>query len=140
MSLKQDADGVAVLESKNRIWRVFDSASEGEHQMPGIVSWLLVIAAILSLVAFALLVLVALEIRDLVKQIKEEIMPLIGSAQKTVKTVQGTSEFVSSGLVRPLITSVSVTAGVAKTVQVLTGSVTRSLRRTRKPNETAGEP
>jgi hypothetical protein len=107
--------------------------------MPGIVSWLLVLAAILSLVGFALLVMVALEIRDLVKQIKEEIMPLIGSAQQTVKTVQGTSEFVSSGLVKPLITSVSVTAGVAKTVQVLSGSLTRSLKRTRKPGDTAGE-
>ena len=107
--------------------------------MPGIVSWLLVLAAILSLVGFALLVVVALEIRDLVKQIKEEIMPLIGSAQQTVKTVQGTSEFVSSGLVKPLITSVSVTAGVAKTVQVLSGSLTRSLKRTRKPGDTAGE-
>jgi len=107
--------------------------------MPGIVSWLLVLAAILSLVGFALLVMVALEIRDLVKQIKEEIMPLIGSAQQTVKTVQGTSEFVSSGLVKPLITSVSVTAGVAKTVQVLSGSLTRSLKRARKPSDTAGE-
>jgi hypothetical protein len=107
--------------------------------MPGIVSWLLVIAAILSLVAFALLVIVALEIRDLVKQIKEELMPLIGSAQQTVKTVQGTSEFVSSGLVKPLISSVSVTAGVVKTLQVLSGSVARSLRHDSKPGNGAGE-
>jgi methyl-accepting chemotaxis protein len=107
--------------------------------MPGIVSWLLIIAAILSLVAFGLLVMVALEIRDLVKQIKNEIMPLIGSAQQTVKTVQGTSEFVSSGLVKPLIASVSVTAGVAKTVQVLSSSVTRSLRRPGKTSKPAEE-
>jgi methyl-accepting chemotaxis protein len=97
--------------------------------MPGIVSWLLLIAAILSLIAFGLLVMVALEIRDLIKQIKNEVMPVIGSAQQTVKTVQGTSEFVSSGLVKPLISSVSVTAGVAKTVQVLSSSVVRSLKR-----------
>ena len=89
--------------------------------MPGIVSWLLVVERILDSSRSGLSVMVALEIRDLVKQIKEEIMPLIGSAQQTVKTVQGTSEFVSSGLVKPLITSVSVTAGVAKTVQVLSG-------------------
>src|SRR5947209_5040613 len=100
--------------------------------MPGIVSWLLLIAAVLSLVAFSLLVLVALEIRDLVKQIKNEILPVIGSAQQTVKTVQGTSEFVSSGLVKPLIASVSASAGVARTVQVLGSSLTRSLRRSRK--------
>ena len=100
--------------------------------MPGIVSWLLFIAAILSLVAFALLVVVALEIRDLVKQIKNEVLPLIGTAQQTVKTVQGTSEFVTSGLVKPLIASVSVSAGVARTVQVLTGSVARGLRRPQK--------
>ena len=75
--------------------------------MPGIVSWLLFIAALLSLVAFGLLVVVALEVRDLVKQIKNDIIPLIGTAQQTVKTVQGTSEFVTTGLVKPLIASVS---------------------------------
>lgn len=100
--------------------------------MPGIVSWLLFIAAILSLVAFALLVVVALEIRELLKQIKAEILPVIGTAKQTVNTVQGTSEFVTSGLVKPLIASVSVSAGVAKAVQVLSGSVARSLRRERK--------
>jgi hypothetical protein len=100
--------------------------------MPGIVSWLLFIAALLSLVAFGLLVMVALEIRDLIKQIKNEVLPVIGSAQQTVKTVQGTSEFVSSGLVKPLIASVSVTAGVAKTVQVLGTSITRGLKRPTK--------
>jgi methyl-accepting chemotaxis protein len=101
--------------------------------MPGIVSWLLLIAAVLSLIAFGLLVVVALEIRDLVRQIKNELMPVIGSAQQTVKTVQGTSEFVSSGLVKPLIASVSASAGVAKTVQVLSSSVVRSFRRAPKP-------
>jgi len=100
--------------------------------MPGIVSWLLFIAALLSLVAFGLLVVVALEVRDLVKQIKNDIIPLIGTAQQTVKTVQGTSEFVTTGLVKPLIASVSVSAGVAKTVQVLSGSLARSLRRDHK--------
>lgn len=100
--------------------------------MPGIVSWLLIIAAVLSLVGFGLLVLVALEIRDLIKQVKNEILPLIGTAKQTVNTVQGTSDFVTSGLVKPLIASVSVSAGVAKTVQVLSGSVARSLRRDRR--------
>src|SRR5579871_2821649 len=103
--------------------------------MPGIVSWLLLIAAVLSLVAFGLLVMVALEIRDLVKQIKNELMPVIGTARQTVETVQGTSEFVSSGLVKPLIAGVSVSAGVAKTVQVLGGSVARSLRRESHKND-----
>jgi hypothetical protein len=103
-----------------------------DYRMPGIVSWMLGIAALLSLVAFALLAIVALEIRALVKQVKDEVMPVVGTAQQTVKTVQGTSEFVTNGLVKPLIASVSVSAGVAKTVQVLSGSVARSLRRERK--------
>ena len=100
--------------------------------MPGIVSWMLAIASLLSVVAFALLVIVAFEIRDLVKQIKDELMPVIGTAQQTVRTVQGTSEFVTTGLVKPLITGVSVSAGVAKTVQVLSTSVTRALHRAPK--------
>ena len=100
--------------------------------MPGIVSWLLLIAAILSLVAFALLVVVALEIRSLVRQIKNELLPVIGTARQTVNTMQGTSEFVSSGLIKPLIASVSAGAGVARTVQVLTNGVTQAFRRSTK--------
>jgi len=100
--------------------------------MPGIVSWLLFIAAILSLVAFSLLIVVALEIRGLVRQIKNELLPVIGTARQTVTTMQGTSEFVSTGLIKPLIASVSAGAGVARAVQVLTSGVTQALRRSVK--------
>lgn len=100
--------------------------------MPGIVSWLLFIAAIFSLIAFALLVVVALEIRSLVRQIKNELLPVIGTARQTVNTVQGTSDFVTSGLIKPLIASVSTSAGVARAVQVLGSGLTRTLRRAGK--------
>ena len=100
--------------------------------MPGIVSWLLFIAAMLSLVAFSLLIVVALEIRGLIRTIKDELLPVIGTARQTVTTMQGTSEFVSTGLIKPLIAGVSAGAGVARTVQVLTSGVTQVLRRSVK--------
>jgi hypothetical protein len=108
--------------------------------MPGVVSWLLFAAAMISLVAFGLLVVVALEILSLIREIRKEVLPVIGSAQQTVRTVQGTSEFVSSGLVKPLITSVSVSAGVARTVQVLGSSVAHAFRRAPRAAVTSTDP
>jgi hypothetical protein len=106
--------------------------------MPGVVSWMLAIAALLSLVAFALLIVVALEVRDLIKQIKNEVLPVIDTAQQTVKTMQGTSEFVTKGLVKPLISGVSLSAGVAKSAQVLGSSLTHALRRQDKAKKVGG--
>jgi hypothetical protein len=108
--------------------------------MPGVVSWLLFAAAMISLVAFGLLVVVALEILSLIREIKKEVLPVIGSAQQTVRTVQGTSEFVSTGLVKPLIASVSASAGVARTVQVLGSSVARAFRRAPRAAVSSADP
>ena len=98
----------------------------------------IILVALFSLIALVLIGVLVLEVIGLVRQVRQEATVLIDQAQQTVKTVQGTSEFVTSGLVKPLIASVSVSAGVAKTVQVLSGSLARSLRRNAKDEQGSG--
>jgi hypothetical protein len=55
--------------------------------------------------------------------VRREIKPLIEQAQQTVRTVQGTTEFVSTGLVKPAIQTASIAAGVARTISVLRSGI-----------------
>lgn len=84
-----------------------------------------ILVALASLVALGLIALLVLEVLALVKQVRGEIKPLIEQAQQTVRTVQGTTEFVSTGLVKPAIQTASIAAGVARTVAVLRSGVIR---------------
>ena len=84
-----------------------------------------ILVALASLVALGLIALLVLEVLALVKQVRGEIKPLIEQAQQTVRTVQGTTEFVSTGLVKPAIQTASIAAGVARTITVLRSGVIR---------------
>ncbi len=83
----------------------------------------IILVALASLVALALIGVLVLEVIGLVRQVRGEVKPLIDQAQQTVKTVQGTTEFVSAGLVKPAIQTASIAAGVARTIAVLRSGV-----------------
>ena len=53
--------------------------------------------------------------------IREEVSPLIGSAQETVHTVRGTTTFVSETTVSPIIRVYGVVSGAKRAVSVLAG-------------------
>ena len=82
-----------------------------------------ILVALASLVALVLIALLVLEVLGLVRQVRGEIKPLVEQAQQTVRTVQGTTEFVSAGLVKPAIQTASIAAGVARTISVLRSGV-----------------
>lgn len=83
----------------------------------------IILVALASLVALVLIALLVLEVLGLVRQVRGEIKPLVEQAQQTVRTVQGTTEFVSAGLVKPAIQTASIAAGVARTIAVLRSGV-----------------
>ncbi len=56
----------------------------------------IILVALASLAALALIAMLVLEVLALVRTVRGEIKPLIDQAQQTVKTVQGTTEFVST--------------------------------------------
>jgi hypothetical protein len=67
-----------------------------------LVDIILVITALVSLTAFALLGYAALQIVALVKEVRGEIHTLMGTAQETMAEVQGTARFVNSTVVSPV--------------------------------------
>jgi len=80
---------------------------------------------------YVVVILVALfSVLSLVRQLRNEIRPLMEQAQETVRTVQGTTEFVSSGLVKPAIQTASIAAGVMRTIAVLRRGVIHPRDRT----------
>jgi hypothetical protein len=85
----------------------------------------IILVALTSFVALALIAVLVLEVIGLVRQVRGEIKPLIDQAQQTVRTVQGTTEFVSTGLLKPAIQTASIAAGVARTISVLRSGVIR---------------
>lgn len=83
----------------------------------------IILVALVSAIALILVGVLVLEVIGLVRQVRGEIKPLVEQAQQTVKTVQGTTEFVSAGLVKPAIQTASIAAGVARTISVLRSGV-----------------
>jgi hypothetical protein len=67
-----------------------------------IVDILLILAALFSLIAFALLGYAALVIVDLAREVRGEIKTLVGTAQETMNEVRGTARFVSDAVVHPV--------------------------------------
>lgn len=63
----------------------------------------IVLLAILSIVIGILLVLILLQIRSLIRLLREEIAPMLTSANETLATVQGTTEFVRRNVVTPVV-------------------------------------
>lgn len=84
-----------------------------------------ILTALVSVVALGLIAKLVLDVMGLVKDVRAEIKPLSQQAQDTVRTVQGTTEFVSAGLVKPAIQLASIAAGVGRTVSVLRSGVIR---------------
>ncbi len=81
----------------------------------------IILLALESFIVVGLLIWLILELRSLTKVLKEEIKPILSSAQETVSTVRGTTTFVSENLVSPIIKVSGYVAGVRAMVDTLTG-------------------
>jgi len=67
-----------------------------------LVDIVIILAAVFSLIAFALLGYAALQVVGLVKELRGEVKVLIGTAQETLTEVRGTAQFVSDTVVQPV--------------------------------------
>ncbi|MFH1085378.1 MAG: hypothetical protein V1772_06420 [Chloroflexota bacterium] len=79
----------------------------------------IVLLALESLVIGVLLAIMLLQLRKLARVLRQEIAPLLRSANETASTVQSTVGFVSQSVVDPLIRIKSYGAGAAETVRSL---------------------
>ena len=80
----------------------------------------IILLALESLVIGVVLVAVSLEIRSLAKLLREEIKPILDSANETARTVRGTTSFVSQTFVNPMIRASSFASGWLQALRMLT--------------------
>jgi len=88
--------------------------------LAGIRDVAIIILAILSIVSSVLLVILLIQLQRLIKLIREEVQPILHSANDTVSTVRGTTTFMSQHLVKPLVEASSTLAGVRRAIKVIT--------------------
>ena len=79
----------------------------------------IILLAIESLIIGGVLIILVLEIRNLAKMLRDEIKPILESADETARTVRGTTTFVSENLVNPVVRVSSFATGVIQAVRIL---------------------
>jgi hypothetical protein len=94
---------------------------------PQLVDIFLILAALVSLVAFALLGYAALQVVGLVKEVRGEVKILMNTAQETLAEVQGTAHFVqgtarfvSENVVSPVAQAAGFVTATRATVKSFT--------------------
>jgi hypothetical protein len=80
----------------------------------------IILLALESLVIGVVLVVLIWEIRNLAKLLRDEIKPILDSADETVRTVRGTTSFVSETFVNPMIRASGFASGVMQAFRILT--------------------
>lgn len=79
----------------------------------------IILLAIESLIIGVVLIVLIWEVRNLTKFLREEIKPILKSADETVRTVRGTTTFVSETVVNPVVRVSSVASGVLQALRIL---------------------
>lgn len=79
----------------------------------------IILLAIESLIIGVVLIVLIWEVRTLTKFLREEIKPILKSADETVRTVRGTTTFVSETVVNPVVRVSSVASGVLQALRIL---------------------
>ncbi len=80
----------------------------------------IIFLAVESLIVGAVLIVLVWEVRNLAKLLREEIKPILESADETARTVRGTTVFVSENLVNPVVRVSGFASGVMQALRILT--------------------
>ena len=80
---------------------------------------IVIIVALESLIVMALMIVLVFQVIAMVRMLRDEIKPLIESAQDTVESARGTTRFVSQKVISPAISVASAVASVKRMAEVL---------------------
>jgi hypothetical protein len=86
---------------------------------------IILLALSTSLIGLALIILV-LQLQSLIALLRDEVRPILDSANQTARTVRGTTAFLSDSFVKPVISVASYASGVRQALAVLAGGRKRS--------------
>lgn len=81
---------------------------------------ILILAALMSLAAFALLGYAAMQVVGLVQEVRGEVKVLTATAHDTLSEVQGTARFISDTVVQPVTQAAGFVAATRATVKSFT--------------------
>ncbi|MBI5300898.1 MAG: hypothetical protein HY868_02085 [Chloroflexi bacterium] len=79
----------------------------------------IILLAVESLIVGVVLIVLVWEVRNLAKLLREEIKPILESADETARTVRGTTVFVSENLVNPVVRVSGFASGVMQALRIL---------------------
>ena len=80
----------------------------------------IIVLCIESLIIGALLIVLVLQLRGLIRLLQEELRPILASLQDTAGTVRGTATIVSDYVVTPVARLASIWEGIREGAEVLT--------------------
>jgi hypothetical protein len=80
----------------------------------------IILLALESFVIGIVLIVLIWEIRNLAKLLRDEIKPILDSADETVRTVRGTTTFVSDTFVHPMIRVSGFASGILQALRIFT--------------------
>jgi len=79
----------------------------------------IILLALVTGVIGVFLAILIFQVQSLIALLRNEVKPILDSANQTVSTVRGTSTFVSDTVVSPMIEVLSFASGVRQTAKVL---------------------
>jgi hypothetical protein len=82
----------------------------------------IIVLALVTIVIGLFLVILIFQLQSLISLLRNEIKPILESANETAATVRGTTSFVSDTVVSPMITAASYASAVRQTIKTLTRS------------------
>ncbi len=81
----------------------------------------IIVLAIESIVVGVVLIFLVIQINSLIRLLKDEIKPLLDSANETASTLRGTTTFISDKVVNPIVSATSFVSGAQQAVRTLLG-------------------
>lgn len=95
----------------------------------------IIVLALVTIVIGTLLAVLIFQLQGLTVLLRDEIQPILESANETASTVRGTTTFVSDAVVTPVITAASYVEAIRQTVKVLAGNPSRGRQRAQRASE-----
>ena len=81
----------------------------------------IIVLAVESIIIGVVLVVTLLQLRSLSTLLRDEIAPMLDSAQETVNIVRGTADFVGESVVQPAIKAASYSSAVRRAAELILG-------------------
>lgn len=85
----------------------------------------IIVLALVTIIIGLFLIVLIFQLQSLIALLRDEVKPILESANQTANTVRGTTTFMSDAVITPLITVVSYASAVRQTTSLLFGGSRR---------------